>query len=104
MTILVTGGAGFIGSHTVVELLNAGYDVVIADNLYNAKAMVDNGASVLIEEKDLEVSRLIDTVDDLLGDDMKLRDMSKAARAMSHPYAAREMSELLYTIAGIEHE
>ncbi len=40
MTILVTGGAGFIGSHTVVELLNAGYDVVIADNLYNAKAMV----------------------------------------------------------------
>ncbi len=36
MAILVTGGAGFIGSHTCVELLNAGYDVVIADNLYNA--------------------------------------------------------------------
>ena len=35
MTILVTGGTGFIGSHTVVELLNAGYDVVIADNLCN---------------------------------------------------------------------
>ena len=35
MAILVTGGAGFIGSHTCVELLNAGYDVVIADNLYN---------------------------------------------------------------------
>ena len=40
MTVLVTGGTGFIGSHTVVELLNAGYDVVIADNLYNSKAMV----------------------------------------------------------------
>ena len=40
MKILVTGGCGFIGSHTCVELLNAGYDVVIADNLYNAKAMV----------------------------------------------------------------
>lgn len=37
MTILVTGGTGFIGSHTVVELLNAGYDVVIADNLCNSK-------------------------------------------------------------------
>lgn len=40
MKILVTGGTGFIGSHTVVELLNAGYDVVIADNLYNSKALV----------------------------------------------------------------
>ncbi len=40
MKILVTGGTGFIGSHTVVELLQAGYDVVIADNLYNSKAMV----------------------------------------------------------------
>ena len=36
MKILVTGGAGYIGSHTCVELLNAGYDVVVIDNLYNA--------------------------------------------------------------------
>lgn len=36
MSILVTGGAGFIGSHTVVELMNAGYDVVVVDNLVNA--------------------------------------------------------------------
>ena len=40
MKILVTGGAGFIGSHTCVELLNAGYEVVIADNLSNAKPEV----------------------------------------------------------------
>ena len=36
MSILVTGGAGFIGSHTVVELMNNGYDVVVVDNLVNA--------------------------------------------------------------------
>ncbi|MGI2257723.1 UDP-glucose 4-epimerase GalE [Shewanella sp. GXUN23E] len=36
MTILVTGGAGYIGSHTVVELLNAGADVVVLDNLSNS--------------------------------------------------------------------
>ena len=36
MAILVTGGAGFIGSHTVIELQNAGYDVVVVDNLVNS--------------------------------------------------------------------
>lgn len=42
MHILVTGGAGFIGSHTSVGLLNSGYDVVIADNLSNSKLdMID---------------------------------------------------------------
>ena len=41
--ILVTGGTGFIGSHSVVELQNSGYDVVIIDNLSNSKAdVVDN--------------------------------------------------------------
>ena len=40
MSILVTGGVGFIGSHTVVELQNAGYDVVVLDNLCNANHKV----------------------------------------------------------------
>lgn len=40
MKILVTGGTGFIGSHTCVELLDAGFDVVILDNLYNSQADV----------------------------------------------------------------
>lgn len=36
MAILVTGGAGYIGSHTCVEILNAGYEIVILDNFYNS--------------------------------------------------------------------
>lgn len=42
-TILVTGGTGFIGSHTTVELQQAGYDVVIIDNLSNSNASVVDG-------------------------------------------------------------
>ena len=37
MSILVTGGAGFIGSHAIVELLNEGHSVVAIDNLSNSK-------------------------------------------------------------------
>ena len=40
MSILVTGGTGYIGSHTVVELQNAGFEAVIVDNLSNSKALV----------------------------------------------------------------
>ena len=43
MAILVTGGAGFIGSHTCVELLNAGEEIVVMDNFYNSNAMALDG-------------------------------------------------------------
>ncbi|WP_315538452.1 NAD-dependent epimerase/dehydratase family protein, partial [Prevotella koreensis] len=42
-SILVTGGTGFIGSHTTVELIEAGYKVVIVDNLSNSNEDVING-------------------------------------------------------------
>lgn len=46
-TILVTGGTGFIGSHTTVELQQAGYNVVIVDNLSNSKAEVVDGIDAI---------------------------------------------------------
>ena len=44
-SILVTGGAGYIGSHTCVELLNAGYQVVVFDNFSNSHPESDETAS-----------------------------------------------------------
>ena len=40
MAVLVTGGMGYIGSHTCVELLNSGKEVIVIDNLYNSKIQV----------------------------------------------------------------
>ena len=40
MTVLLTGGAGYIGSHVAVELLQSGYDVIIADTFYNSSPKV----------------------------------------------------------------
>jgi UDP-glucose 4-epimerase len=50
-TILVTGGTGFIGSHTTVELQQAGYRVVIVDNLSNSKAEVIDGIEKITGER-----------------------------------------------------
>ncbi len=51
MTILVTGGAGYIGSHTCVELLEAGYDVVVADNLVNASPKALDAVTAITGKK-----------------------------------------------------
>jgi UDP-glucose 4-epimerase len=50
-SILVTGGAGYIGSHTVVELANSGYDVVIVDNLSRSEAKMLDGIEKIIARK-----------------------------------------------------
>ena len=48
MAVLVTGGAGYIGSHTCVELMNAGIDVVIVDNFYNCKKSIIDRIKALV--------------------------------------------------------
>ncbi|EHI59717.1 SDR family NAD(P)-dependent oxidoreductase, partial [Hungatella hathewayi] len=73
MTILVTGGAGYIGSHTCIELLNAGYEVVVVDNLCNSckeslkRVEEITGKSVTFYEVDLldqdGVKRVFDNED-----------------------------------------
>ena len=51
MSILVTGGAGYIGSHTCIELMKAGYDVIVVDNFYNSKKEVLNRIAELSGKK-----------------------------------------------------
>lgn len=66
--ILLTGGNGYIGSHTAVELLNAGFEVVIADNLSNSEITVKNrieeiaGKHVSFEQVDVANKDKIDSV------------------------------------------
>ena len=68
MYVLVTGGAGFIGSHTVVELLQAGYEVVIIDNFGNSSPLVLSrieeitGKRPLLIEGDIRDRALLDDV------------------------------------------
>ncbi len=68
MRILVTGGAGYIGSHTVLQLLEAGYDVVIADNFVNSKPAALKRLAQLaakpfdFEEVDLTCAAATDTL------------------------------------------
>ncbi|MCQ2477098.1 MAG: UDP-glucose 4-epimerase GalE [Clostridia bacterium] len=68
MAILVTGGAGYIGSHTCVELLNAGYETIILDNLCNSKRESVNrieelsGKKVKFNECDIRDKAALDKV------------------------------------------
>ena len=49
--ILVTGGTGYIGSHTAVELMQQGYDVTIVDNLSNSSVDVLDGITEIVGRK-----------------------------------------------------
>jgi UDP-glucose 4-epimerase len=57
-TVLVSGGAGFIGSHVTVELLEAGYDVVVADNFSNCDLTCFEGVKKITGREDLPLVRM----------------------------------------------
>ena len=64
MHILVTGGAGYIGSHTVIELLNAGHSVAVIDNLVNSSRLAMQRVEKLPVGRFLFMKRISETVPD----------------------------------------
>lgn len=68
MAVLLTGGAGFIGSHTAVELIEKGYDVVVIDNFYNSKpeslrrVETITGKSVKLYEADVADAKALEAI------------------------------------------
>jgi UDP-N-acetylglucosamine--N-acetylmuramyl-(pentapeptide) pyrophosphoryl-undecaprenol N-acetylglucosamine transferase len=96
------------GATSACEYMALGLPSIIIPSPYvpnnhqflNAEAMLKNGASLLLEEKDLTAERLSGMIDEVLTDETKRQAMASAAKAMSHPDAARQISRLLTELAG----
>lgn len=84
MAILVTGGAGYIGSHTCVELLNVGYDVVVVDNLYNSS------------------EKALDRVEKITGKEVKFYKVDLLDQAALRDVFDREDIESVIHFAGLK--
>jgi len=98
------------GASTVAEIAAAGKPAIFIPFPYaaddhqrrNAEAMEQAKAAVVLEETKLDEVWLVDTICVLLDDPARLSRMSDAARAMSHPNAAKEIAELAARVAGME--
>ncbi len=96
------------GATSACEYMALGLPSIIVPSPYvpnnhqylNAKAMEENGASVILEEKDLSSATLVPLVDELINDEKKLNEMSIAATKMSHPNAALDIIDLMKEIVG----
>ncbi len=100
------------GASTVAEITAAGKPAVFvpfpraADDhqRINAQALERAGAAVVLEETRLDQVWLVDTISALIGDPPRLAEMSKAARSLSHPNAARDIAAMAAKLAGVEEE
>ena len=98
------------GASTVAEITAAGKPAIFvpfpraADDhqRVNAEALAREGAAVVVEESKLEGVWLAETIAASLGDPSRLARMSEAARALAHPYAARDIAALAARVGGIE--
>ena len=95
------------GASTVAEITAAGKPAIFvpfpraADDHQNvnARALERAGAAVVVEESNLEVAYLVDTIAALLGDPKRLRTMSAEAKALAHPKAVEEIAEMVARLA-----
>jgi len=96
------------GATSAAEYMALGVPTIIVPSPFvtnnhqfvNAQSLVENGASVLLEEKDITVERAISLIDELMNDTERLNAMSLAAKKMSHPNAAYDMIKLIKEVAG----
>lgn len=84
MRILVTGGAGYIGSHTCVELLNAGHEVVVLDNLYNSS------------------EKAVERVKEITGKDLKFYEVDLLDKAAVEKVFDNEKIDAVIHFAGLK--
>ncbi len=84
MRILVTGGAGYIGSHTCVELLNAGHEVVVLDNLYNSS------------------EKAVERVKEITGKDLKFYEVDLLDKAGVEKVFDQEQIDAVIHFAGLK--
>ena len=98
------------GASTVAEITAAGKPAIFvpfpraADDhqRINAEALARHGAAVVVEESKLEGVWLAESIAALLGDSSRLQEMSRAARELAHPNAARDIAEMAVRLAGVD--
>ncbi len=109
MNILVTGGAGYIGSHTIIELINAGQRVTVVDNLCNSSSIaikrVEKLTGVHIPfykvdirnyaDLDAILDRIYRLIDPLLENRDEYEKMSKACNPYGDGHASERIADVL---------